>query len=148
MPDVDLTIREAERSDASEMAALMCELGYETTPTEMETRLISILPDSAYKTYVAMVDGRICGMIGTLAHPSYEHNDFSGRILALVTSGTTRRRGVGRALIAAAEENFARRGITRVALNTRLTRADAHKFYQALGYERNGYRFVKNIRDR
>jgi ribosomal protein S18 acetylase RimI-like enzyme len=148
MPDVDLTIREAELSDASEMAALMYELGYETTLTEMETRLISILPDSAYKTYVAMVDGRICGMIGTLAHPSYEHNDFSGRILALVTSGTTRRRGVGRALIAAAEENFARRGITRVALNTRLTRADAHKFYQALGYERNGYRFVKNIRDR
>ena len=148
MADGDPTIREAELSDASEMAALICELGYETTPTEMEDRLRSILPDSAYKTYVAIFDGRICGMIGTLAHPSYEHNDLSGRILALVTSGTTRRRGVGRALIAAAEDNFARRGIRRVALDTRLTRAEAHKFYEALGYERNGYRFVKVIRDR
>lgn len=147
MPDVDLAIREAEPSDASEMAALICELGYETTPTEMEDRLGSILPDSAYKTYVAIVDGRICGMIGTLVQASYEHNDLSGRILALVTLDTTRRRGVGRALIAAAEENFARRGIRRIALDTRLTRADAHKFYQALGYERNGYRFVKDIAD-
>ena len=147
MPDVDLAIREAEPSDASEMAALICELGYETTPTEMEDRLRSILPDSAYKTYVAIVDGRICGMIGTLVQASYEHNDLSGRILALVTLDTTRRRGVGRALIAAAEEIFARRGIRRIALDTRLTRADAHKFYQALGYERNGYRFVRDIAD-
>lgn len=147
MPDVDLAIREGEPSDASEMAALICELGYETTPTEMEDRLRSILPDSAYKTYVAIIDGRICGMIGTLAQASYEHNDLSGRILALVTSDTTRRRGVGRALMAAAEENFARRGIRRIALDTRLTRADAHKFYQALGYERSGYRFVKDIAD-
>jgi ribosomal protein S18 acetylase RimI-like enzyme len=148
MPDVDLTIREAELSDASEMAALMCELGYETTPTEMETRLRSIRSMSAYQTLVAVVDGRVCGMIGTSAQASYEHNDLAGRILALVVARTTRRRGIGRALIAAAEENFVRRGIRRIALDTRLTREDAHKFYEALGYERNGYRFVKVIRDR
>lgn len=146
MPDVDLVTREAALSDASEVAALICELGYETTPTEMETRLMSILLDSAYKTYVAIVDGRVCGMIGTAAQASYEHNDLAGRILALVIARATRRHGIGRALIAAAEENFVRRGIRRIALDTRLTREDAHKFYEALGYERNGYRFVKVIK--
>jgi hypothetical protein len=30
-------------------------------------------------------------------------------------------------------------------LNTRLTREDAHKFYETLGYERNGWRFVKQL---
>ena len=148
MPDVDLAIREAEPSDASEMAALMCELGYETTAAEMEGRLSAILSIPAYQTFVAILDDRVCGMIGTVVQPGYEHNDSGGRILALVISQAVRRRGVGRALMAAAEENFARRGITRVAVDTRLTRADAHKFYQALGYERNGYRFVKSIRDR
>jgi ribosomal protein S18 acetylase RimI-like enzyme len=140
-----LMIRDAILSDAPDLAALMCELGYEATPTEMEQRLNSILTNPTFKTFLAIVDGRACGMIGTVAYPTYEQNDFSGKILALVTSKTARRRGIGRALIAAAENDFAQRGIKRIALNTRLTREDAHKFYEALGYERNGWRFVKNL---
>ena len=141
----DIRIRDAELSDAPQLAALMCELDYETTSGEMETRLKSILSNPTYKTFVAVVDGRVCGMIGTITCPSYEHNDPGGRILALVTLRAARRRGVGRALIATAEKDFVQRGIRRVALNTQLTRADAHKFYESLGYERNGWRFVRQL---
>jgi ribosomal protein S18 acetylase RimI-like enzyme len=123
----------------------MCELGYETRRAEMETRLKLILSNPAYKTLVATLDGRVCGMIGTLTSPSYEHNDAGGRILALVTLSGARRRGIGRALIAAAEEDFVQKGIRRVALDTRLAREDAHRFYESLGYERNGWRFVKQL---
>ena len=123
----------------------MCELDYETTPAEMETRLKSILSNPVYKTFVAVMDRRVCGMIGTITCPSYEHNDPGGRILALVTLRAARRRGIGRALIATAEKDFAERGIRRIALNTQLTRDDAHKFYESLGYERNGWRFVKQL---
>jgi ribosomal protein S18 acetylase RimI-like enzyme len=84
-------------------------------------------------------------MIGTVTYPSYEHNDPSGRILALVTLSAARRRGIGRALIATAEKDFAQKGIRRVALDTRVNREDAHKFYESLGYERNGWRFVKRL---
>jgi ribosomal protein S18 acetylase RimI-like enzyme len=84
-------------------------------------------------------------MIGTFTYPSYEHNDPGGRILALVTSSAARRRGIGRALVATAEKDFAQRGVSRIALDTRLTREDAHKFYESLGYERNGWRFVKHL---
>ena len=139
------TIRDAKLTDAPALAALMCELGYKTTPAEMRRRLKSILRDVRYRTFLAEVDGKVCGMIGTLTHPSYEHNDPSGRILALVTLTNARRRGIGRALIATAEKDFAQRGIKRVALDTRLTREDAHKFYESLGYERNGWRFVKQL---
>ena len=138
-------IRDAELDDVAEIAALMCELGYETKRTEMETRLKLILSNPGYKTFVATMDGCICGMIGTLTYPSYEHNDASGRILALVTASTARRRGIGRALIATVEKDFAQRGIRRVSLDTRLTREDAHTFYESLGYERNGWRFVKQL---
>lgn len=145
MSDTGWWIRDAELNDAPELAVLMCELGYQTDRTEMETRLELILSNPGYKTFVAIMDGNVCGMIGTLAYPSYEHNDASGRILALVTSSTARRRGIGRALIATVEKDFAQRGIRRVSLDTRLTREDAHKFYQLLGYERNGWRFVKQL---
>ncbi len=138
-------IRDAKLTDASALAALVCELGYKTTPAEMRRRLKSILDDVNYRTLVAEVDGKVCGMIGTLAYASYEHNDPSGRILAVVTLANARRRGIGRALIASAEKAFAQKAVTRVSLDTRLTRKDAHKFYESLGYERNGWRFVKQL---
>jgi ribosomal protein S18 acetylase RimI-like enzyme len=140
-----IRIRDAELNDAAELAVLMCELGYKTDHTEMETRLKLILSNPAYKTFVSILDGSVCGMIGTVAYPSYEHNDPGGRILALVTSSALRRRGIARALVATAEKDFAQRGIKRIALNTQLTRQDAHKFYESLGYERNGWRFVKQL---
>ena len=141
----DLAIRAAEMNDAAVLAQLMCELGYETTKLEMQTRMKRIAADERYRTFVAVHDGKVCGMVGTLTCPSYEHNDPGGRILALAILSRMRRRGIGRALIAAAEEDFAQRGIKRVALNTRLAREDAHKFYESLGYERNGWRFVKQL---
>ena len=141
----DLTVRVAELNDAATLAQLMCELGYETTKSEMQMRMERIATDECYRTFVAVLDGKVCGMIGTLMCPSYEHNDPGGRILALAIMSTMCRRGIGRALIATAEKDFAHRGIRRIALNTQLAREDAHKFYESLGYERNGWRFVKQL---
>lgn len=141
----DPAIRAAEVNDAAALAQLMCELGYETTKSEMQMRLQRIAMDERYRTFVATCDGNVCGMIGTLTYPSIEHNDPSGRIVALVILRTMRRRGIGRALIATVEKDFAQRGIRRIALNTQLAREDAHKFYESLGYERNGWRYVKQL---
>lgn len=140
-----VTIRAAEFSDAAILATLMGELGYETRAAEMEMRLEAILKDSRYATLVAVSQGRVCGMIGTLCRHSYEHNGSVGRILALVVTRGMRGRGVGRRLLAAAKENFATRNIRRVAVNTRFEREEAHQFYDQMGYERNGFRFVKNL---
>jgi len=143
--DVDLKIRDGELSDAPELAALMCELGYETTSAEMESRLISILNDPRYKTLVALNNDKICGMIGTVSASSYLHSDLSGRIIALVVSRELRQHGIGGRLIAAAEKNFIQRGITRVTLATRFDREKAHEFYEKIGYARTGFRFAKNL---
>src|SRR5262249_18195452 len=110
-PFFDLTIRVAEMNDAAALAQLMYELGDETTKSEMEMRMEGIATDGRYRTFVAVHDGEVCGMIGTLTSLSYEHNDLGGRILALVTLRTMRRHGIGRALIVAAEKDFAQRGI-------------------------------------
>src|SRR5207245_1214492 len=98
-----------------------------------------------YRTFVAVEQGRVRGMIGTFALYSFEHNDLGGRILALVVTKDSRRSGVARRPIAAAEKDFAQRNITRIAVNTRFERKDAHEFYESLGYTRNGFRFVKNL---
>jgi N-acetylglutamate synthase-like GNAT family acetyltransferase len=111
--DIGLKIREGKLSDAGDLAVLISELGYETTSAEMESRLISILKDPRYKTLVAQIEGKICGMLGTVLASSYLHNDLSGRIIALVVSRESRLRGIGARLIAAAEKNFIQQGIIR-----------------------------------
>jgi ribosomal protein S18 acetylase RimI-like enzyme len=141
-----LKIRDAALRDARALAMLMCELGYETNNAEMRQRLKSILRDARFRTFVAERDGNVCGMIGTLTHASHEHNDPSGKIVALVVSTKHRRIGIGRALIGAAEKDFANRRVTRVSLTTRSSRKEAHKFYAALAYSRTGFRFAKSLR--
>ena len=48
-------------------------------------------------------------------------------------------------LIAAAEQDFRERKVNRVALDTRFEREQAHKFYEGLGYAKNGFRLVKKL---
>jgi ribosomal protein S18 acetylase RimI-like enzyme len=143
--DVDLTIRDAQPSDAAALAGLMGELGYPTSEADMRLRLEQIATDERYRAFVAVQETQVCGMIGTFACYSFEHNDPGGRILALVVASDSRRSGIARRLMAAAEQDFAERKITRIAVNTRFERSDAHQFYEALGYQRNGFRFVKTL---
>jgi GNAT superfamily N-acetyltransferase len=148
MPDqreVDVTIRAAEAGDFEALADLMTQLGYGTRASEMQMRMEAILANKNYATFVAVSKGKICGMIGTFTCYSYEHNSPSGRILALVVSEKMRGRGVGGALVAAAEKDLAQRNIRRVAVNTRFERKEAHEFYDRVGYKRNGFRFVKEL---
>jgi GNAT superfamily N-acetyltransferase len=140
-----ISIRAAELADAGILAVLMGELGYPTREADMQMRLETILKDPCYRTFVAVCDGTVCGMIGTCCLYSHEHNAPGGRILAVVVSETMRGRSVGRALIRVAETDFAQRNIRRIAFNTRFHREKAHSFYESLGYTRNGYRFVKEL---
>jgi len=143
--DVDLTIRPVEAKDGEALANLMTQLGYETRASEMQMRMETILADKHYATFVAVSGRKVCGMIGTFACYTYEHNNPSARILALVVSDEMRGRGVGHALIAAAEKDLAQKNIRRVAVNTHFERKEAHEFYEKLGYKKNGFRFVKEL---
>jgi len=107
--------------------------------------LESILSDPRCRTFIAELNGQVCGMIGTLTHTGHEHNDVSGKITALIVSKKQRRSGIGRALIAAAEKDFVNHGVTRLSLTTRFSREEAHQFYESLGYTGTGFRFAKNL---
>src|SRR5438874_11987300 len=143
--DVDVTIRAAEAVDIEALADLMTQLGYESRSYEMQMRMEEICANRNYATLVALSKSKVYGMIGTYTCYTYEHNSPSGRILALVVSEKMRGRGVGHALIAAAEKELAQKNIPRVAVNTRFERKEAHEFYEKAGYKRNGFRFVKEL---
>jgi ribosomal protein S18 acetylase RimI-like enzyme len=138
-------IRAAEGNDAPALAELMTQLGYQTTAEEMRERLRFILNHRDFATFVAVEENEVYGMIGLSASIGYEHNDRTGRIMALVVHERMRGRGIGRALLTAAEDYFARARVVRVVLTSRFTREKAHAFYESLGYARTGLRFMKEL---
>src|SRR5256885_17215810 len=105
--DVDVTVRAVEATDMEPLADLMTQLGYETRTSEMQMRMETILANKNYATFVAVSKGKVCGMVGTFTRYTYEHNSPSANIIALAVSKEMRGRGVGHALIAAAEKNLA-----------------------------------------
>jgi ribosomal protein S18 acetylase RimI-like enzyme len=141
----DVVVRHATMADSDALAGLVTELGYRTSPDQMRGRLESILSKPEYSTLVALVEDQIAGFIGTMVRPSYEADGLYAQIMALVVAGQFRRRGVGRALVAATESSFTRRGIEVLVVNTSNHRADAHAFYERLGYVFTGRRYIKGL---
>ncbi|KWX86965.1 GCN5 family acetyltransferase [Paenibacillus riograndensis] len=61
----------------------------------------------------------------------------------VVTAPEARGRGYGAALMRHAEETAAARGALKVMLSSNRNRADAHRFYEKLGYDGDGSRLFK-----
>ena len=68
-----------------------------------------------------------------------------GRLTALVVDERARGRGVGRALIDAAEGILIERGCVLIEVTSNKRRTDAHAFYERLGYTATSFRFAKPI---
>jgi ribosomal protein S18 acetylase RimI-like enzyme len=143
-PLTDITVRRASGADAEQLARLVSELGYPTSPDHMRKRLQSILRDDDYDTLVACQEATILGFIGLRAGPLYESDDRYGQIMALAVAADHQRRGVGRVLLQAAESILVQRGVGTLVVTSGNHRAGAHQFYERSGYTFTGRRYVKS----
>jgi ribosomal protein S18 acetylase RimI-like enzyme len=140
-----IRIRHATIADSEGIAQLVTDLGYQTSPGQMCTRLEAILHDEDYNTLVAWEDERIVGFIGTRLGPLYESDDQYGQIMALAVAMDHRRRGVGRTLMQSAESILVERGARVLVVTSGNHRADAHAFYEMHGYTFSGRRYTKPL---
>ncbi len=138
-----IAVREAELADAEQIAQLVTDLGYPTTPHQMRQRLETILSDEDYRTLVACADGDIVGFVGTRVGPLYENDGRYGQIMALAVASRHQRRGIGRMLMQAAESRLVERGARVLVVNSGDDRRDAHAFYENLGYSCTARRYKK-----
>ena len=141
----DISIRPFAEGDLAAVAALVSELGYPTTPDQMQARIESIARHPDHATFVAVADGRVVGLTGAYVTPSYEHDQPTGRMTAVVVNEAVRGLGIGRRLVAAAEDWARARGARLMALTSHSRRDGAHAFYRHLGYGETGKRFVREI---
>ncbi|MFL5982963.1 MAG: GNAT family N-acetyltransferase [Gaiellaceae bacterium] len=141
---MDLTVRDARLEDSPQIARLLDQLGYPTDAAAVVARLerLAIVGD---RIFVADVDGRVAGLAHLQVSPALERDRPSGKIGALVVDEAHRGRGVGRALVQAVEEDARLRGCALLFLTTREWRADAHAFYERVGFEQAGRRYSRTL---
>jgi GNAT superfamily N-acetyltransferase len=135
-------IREAEIEDAATIAELSGELGYPSSRAQTATRLQSILEFPEHRVYVAVDhEGSILGWIHVFAS-QYLESDAFAELGGLVVTTNWRAKGIGKRLMAAAEDWVARKGIHKIKIRSRASRVEAHAFYESLGYGVNKTQYV------
>jgi len=143
--DGSVSLRRAVLTDVPAIADLVTQLGYPTSAADMDARLRRLLALSHHTVVVAEGSGQIVGMAGGSVEYAFDLNGSYGRITALVVDAKWRGRGVGKLLVQHVERWCGEQGADRVTLTSGHHRQESHKFYQAIGYEATGLRFIKKL---
>ncbi|HMD31593.1 MAG TPA: GNAT family N-acetyltransferase [Candidatus Acidoferrales bacterium] len=132
-------VRQARLEDAAALADLATQLGNPSTPGEVVARLRRILPHPDHAVFVAETEGsgaagRAQGFAHVFAGMALE-TGARAELLGLVTEQALRSRGIGRRLVAAAEEWALARGFATLLVRCNVVRTRAHSFYEGMGYQ-------------
>jgi len=139
-----LTIRDAQPDDSAAIAELLGQLGYPTDAHAVEGRLqrLRIVGD---RVVIADVDGVVTGLAHLQVGPTIEYDRPAAKLAALVVDESHRGEGIGRALVAAIEDEARLRGCELLYLTTSERRDDAHSFYERIGLEQTGRRYSRAL---
>lgn len=128
------SIRLAREEDGLEITRLADQLGYPSSSNEMRRRLQRLLASPNDLVLVAEVHpGVLVGWVHAFLSQLLE-SDYRVEIGGLVVDQEFRRGGVGRELVHRVEQWASGRGVAHVSVRCRTTRADAHRFYENLGF--------------
>lgn len=139
------TVRPCTEADADELVPLMVVLSYATTPEQMRTRMARIAAHPDYHTLVAEREGRVVGMVGVQRGIAWNSDAPWARISSLAVLPEEQGRGTGAALVAAAEAWAREQGATSIHLTTNARREGAHRFYERIGYQNTGRRYIRQL---
>ena len=143
---MNISIRAARLDDAVSIAQLNGQLGYALTAGDAAARLSKILSKRDHRFLIAEADGTALGWIHA-ALSDHLDTDTCVIIEGLVVDRNHRGEGIGKRLLAQAEEWGEASGCSLVRLRSTSTRTKAHRFYEHLGYTniKTQYSFAKGL---
>jgi ribosomal protein S18 acetylase RimI-like enzyme len=158
--NLDIRVASADNPrDAADLALLLSELnatvGSVGVPEEVsrEPRYVYLTPEQAAqrmrraqsveRVLIASYDGQPAGFTALRVIPYLDQDTPYAEVTQMHTRPDFRRRGIGAALIAAAERLSREAGATCVHILTGDDNLDAQAFYSAQGYHVDCYAFVR-----
>ena len=138
-------VRDATVADAPLLAPLLGELGYPAADDALASRMRRMLARDDQRVLVAEREEAVLGLLALHVFPVLAYDRDLAMIMALVVTESARGLGVGRALIERAEAVGKSLGASRLMVTTHVRRGEAHAFYERLGFEFTGRRYVRAI---
>ncbi|UCD08392.1 MAG: GNAT family N-acetyltransferase [Dehalococcoidales bacterium] len=140
-----LSMRKAESEDIDALCDLMTGLAGHTLSREgMLDRLEYIEKSDIDYLFVCEEDNSILGLLGFRIRVNLEEVSKFGEISAIVVRPESQKMGVGRFMMDYADKQARNLGCKGMWLVSGFAREEeAHKFYKRLGYQVNGYRFIR-----
>ena len=139
-----IEIRDALPGDAEQLVGLIKLLGHEVDATGILQR-IHELATHDLPQLVAVEGDNVFGLCGLHRMAAIHRQQPVGRVTILVVAPEARGRGIGRLLITAAERRLREAGCGIIELTSNDRLADAHQFYEHIGFERTSKRFAKAL---
>jgi GNAT superfamily N-acetyltransferase len=142
-----MRVREMQRKDLEPVRKQAAQLiGHEVGLDELTHFFRALAEDPDDLLLVAVEEEAPVGWLHA-HHTRLLYRAPFAEVAALVVDAGQRRRGAGRALMAAAEAWAVRCGCAHVRLRSRTSRVDAHLFYERLGYavEKTQHAFAKRL---
>jgi len=139
-------VRRARETDARDIARLTKHLGYADDTAAAAERLARVLSKPDQCVLVADVDNHAVGWLHAAVSEPLDVDRFAV-IVGLVVDADHRGSGVGRQLMAHAEDWARAQGCAFVRLTSTTTRTKAHQFYERIGYAniKTQYSFAKAL---
>ena len=128
-----MQIRLAEGEDAGALAGLVVQLGYSGTAGDVARRLSLLAASEHDDVFVALDENRIAGFVHVCVVRTLENDEYA-EIRGLIVDAASRGRGIGRTLVAKAEEWARERRVGRMRVRSNVTRERARAFYEREGY--------------
>lgn len=140
----DVSIREATEKDLHEILAIYAELDDQVLDVSTARSIFERMQRYPnYAVYIAELGGQAVGTFALLIMDNLAHMGTpSGVVEDVVVRSRWRGRGVGKAMMRYAMAVCREAGCYKLTLSSNLAREAAHRFYESLGFERQGYSFV------
>jgi len=141
-----LALRPARLADAPELANLATQLGYPSSPSEVEERMRCMLKDPNQFIIVATSGSLVIGWAHAYVCCTVE-SETSAELGGLLVDESHRGIGVGGKLVEMVEEWARQKGCSTVSVRSNVLRHEAHKFYASHGYDqiKTQYTFRKRL---
>jgi GNAT superfamily N-acetyltransferase len=143
---MNIIMRAALESDLPQLLSLYAQLGQDdgsVLTLEVATGIywkMKSYPD--YRLYVALDEDRVIGTFAMLVMDNFGHLGTPSAILEdVVVAKELRGQGIGKLMMEYANILCRQKGCYKMSFSSNINREAAHRFYETLGFQKQGYSF-------